>query len=132
MASIVQSIPQYLGLCQANNASFKLSGKCFPCQSHQPGFPALLFECRKGWQLPLIAGINLGLMRNCFSQSYQEILAKASAAWCPGKAWGKGHAAAKCSDRQCQPLMVQEVLGAECLRTPVRGQEGCHQLKHSP
>lgn len=86
---------QYLSPCQANNACFKLSGKCFPCQTCRPGFPALLFECRKGWQLPLIAGINLGLMRNCFSQSYQEILAKASAVRCPGKAWGKGHATAK-------------------------------------
>lgn len=94
MVCIVQTIPQYHSPCQANNASFKHSRKCFPCQSHRPGFPPLLFEYRKGWQLLLIAGISLGLMRNCFSQSCQEILAKASAAWHPRKAQGKGRAAA--------------------------------------
>lgn len=54
-------------------------------------------------------------MKNCFSQSCQEILAKASAAWRPAKARGKGHAAAVFI--QYQPLAVREVLGAECLGT---------------
>lgn len=132
MVCIVQSIPQYLSPCQAKNASSKLSGKCFPCQSHQPGFPTLLFECGKAWQLPLIAGISLGLMRNCFSQSCQEILAKASAAWRPGKAWGKGHAAANLFRQTLPAPHTARGAGADCLRTSVRVQEGSHRLKHGP
>lgn len=54
-------------------------------------------------------------MKNCFSQSCQEILAKASAAWRLGKAQGKGRAAAVFM--QYQPLAVREVLVAECLGT---------------
>lgn len=63
----------------------------------------------------MIAGISLDLMKNCFSQSCQEILAKASAAWRLGKAQGKGRAAAVFM--QYQPLAVREVLVAECLGT---------------
>lgn len=112
--------PQYLSPCQANNASFRHSRKCFPRQSHRPGFPALLFEYRKGWQLLLLAGISLGLTRNCFSQSCQEILAKASATWHPRKAQGKGRAAAKVF-RQTVPG-PHSAGGAGWLRTSVRGQ----------